>query len=178
MMRRVMRKPRTVAESPNLLPTLIKVFAAFARVEGELLEERSTPVWAFSATTIRTLSIPNCESFSARLSMNIKTRCDRPAAFGKFGRRTKDPLGRPALRFDLKAGLKQEQVIAYYSFMSQLGWLPRRSTLFISSMRTTKTMSVSTIRASPLDVSRFEPPDHCDVLLPGLSGTERILAYR
>ena len=39
MMRRLMRKPRTVAESPNLLPTLIKVFAAFARVEGELLEE-------------------------------------------------------------------------------------------------------------------------------------------
>ena len=39
MVRRLMRKPRTVAESPNLLPTLIKVFAAFARVEGELLEE-------------------------------------------------------------------------------------------------------------------------------------------
>ena len=39
MMRRLMRKPRTVAESPNLLPTLIKVFAAFARVEGEVLEE-------------------------------------------------------------------------------------------------------------------------------------------
>ena len=32
MFRRLTRKPRTVSESPNLLPTLIKVFAGFAAV--------------------------------------------------------------------------------------------------------------------------------------------------
>src|SRR6188474_2885531 len=39
LLRRILRKPRTVSEAPNLLPTLIKVFAGFARVDGELLEE-------------------------------------------------------------------------------------------------------------------------------------------
>src|SRR6516162_8128139 len=38
-MRRVMHKPRTIAESPNLLPLLIQVLAAFSKVNGEILEE-------------------------------------------------------------------------------------------------------------------------------------------
>ena len=39
LFRRAMRRPRTVTESPNLLPLLIKVLAGFARVDGDLLEE-------------------------------------------------------------------------------------------------------------------------------------------
>ncbi|MEI8311971.1 MAG: hypothetical protein WCH98_14575, partial [Verrucomicrobiota bacterium] len=38
-LRRLQRKPRTVTEGPNLLPTLIKVLATFAKADGELLEE-------------------------------------------------------------------------------------------------------------------------------------------
>jgi len=34
LLRRALRRPRTVAESPNLLPLLIKVLAGFARVDG------------------------------------------------------------------------------------------------------------------------------------------------
>ena len=37
--RRLMRKPRTVTESPNLLPLLIQVLAAFSKANGEVLEE-------------------------------------------------------------------------------------------------------------------------------------------
>ncbi|MEZ0255463.1 MAG: hypothetical protein ACAI37_09290, partial [Chthoniobacter sp.] len=37
--RRWMRKPRTVTESPNLLPLLIQVLAAFSKANGEVLEE-------------------------------------------------------------------------------------------------------------------------------------------
>ncbi|MFM8657739.1 MAG: hypothetical protein ACKOD5_11525, partial [Chthoniobacterales bacterium] len=39
LLRRVMRRPRTVPEAPNLLPRLIQVLAGFARVDGDLLEE-------------------------------------------------------------------------------------------------------------------------------------------
>jgi hypothetical protein len=39
MARRAMRKPRTVLESPNLLPLLIQVLAAFSKVDGMVLEE-------------------------------------------------------------------------------------------------------------------------------------------
>ena len=34
--RRLMRKPRTVTESPNLLPLLIQVLAAFTKADGEI----------------------------------------------------------------------------------------------------------------------------------------------
>ncbi|MGA0094479.1 MAG: hypothetical protein ACO3J2_09335, partial [Chthoniobacterales bacterium] len=39
LLRRMLRRPRTVTESPNLLPLLIQVLAGFARVDGDLLEE-------------------------------------------------------------------------------------------------------------------------------------------
>ena len=42
LLRRMMRRPRTVTESPNLLPLLIQVLAGFARVDGDLLEEEMT----------------------------------------------------------------------------------------------------------------------------------------
>ena len=38
--RRLLRRPRTVTESPNLLPLLIQVLAAFSKTgRGEVLEE-------------------------------------------------------------------------------------------------------------------------------------------
>ncbi|MBV9008656.1 MAG: hypothetical protein JO354_05725, partial [Verrucomicrobia bacterium] len=37
--RRAMRKPRSVSESPNLLPLLIRVLATFSKADGVLLEE-------------------------------------------------------------------------------------------------------------------------------------------
>src|ERR1041385_3280428 len=39
LMRRALRKPRSVAESPNLLPLLIQVLASFSKADGVLLEE-------------------------------------------------------------------------------------------------------------------------------------------
>src|ERR1700683_3621655 len=39
MARRAMRKPRTVTESPNLLPLLIQVLAAFSKTGAEVMEE-------------------------------------------------------------------------------------------------------------------------------------------
>jgi hypothetical protein len=38
-MRRALRKPRSVAEGPNLLPLLIQVLASFSKADGVLLEE-------------------------------------------------------------------------------------------------------------------------------------------
>src|SRR5436190_3310735 len=38
-LRRILRKPRTVTESPNLLPLLIQVLAAFSKSDGQVLED-------------------------------------------------------------------------------------------------------------------------------------------
>ena len=45
--RRVTRQPRTITEAPNLLPTLIKVLAAFTRTDGEMLEEEIDSILGF-----------------------------------------------------------------------------------------------------------------------------------
>src|SRR5439155_752192 len=39
LMRRALRKPRSVSEGPNLLPVLIQVLASFSKADGVLLEE-------------------------------------------------------------------------------------------------------------------------------------------
>src|SRR5438046_5877496 len=39
LMRRALRKPRSVSEGPNLLPVLIQVLASFSKDDGVLLEE-------------------------------------------------------------------------------------------------------------------------------------------
>ena len=39
LMRRALRKPRSVSEGPNLLPLLIQVLASFTKADGVLLEE-------------------------------------------------------------------------------------------------------------------------------------------
>src|SRR5277367_64972 len=39
LFRRALRKPRTVAEIPNLLPLLIQVLAAFSKLNGKMLED-------------------------------------------------------------------------------------------------------------------------------------------
>src|SRR5947199_7297945 len=39
LMRRALRKPRSVSEGPNLLPLLIQVLASFSKADGVLLEE-------------------------------------------------------------------------------------------------------------------------------------------
>src|ERR1051325_2761313 len=39
LVRRALRKPRSVSEGPNLLPVLIQVLASFSKADGVLLEE-------------------------------------------------------------------------------------------------------------------------------------------
>ena len=49
--RRLLRKPRTVTESPNLLPLLIQVLAAFSKSGAEVMEEETS--YPIAASDIR-----------------------------------------------------------------------------------------------------------------------------
>ena len=78
-----------------------------------------------------------------------------------------------------KAGLKQEQVIAYYSFMSQLGMAAQAiDIVYQLNANDQNDVGIYHQGTSPLEVVSFGLPEHCDVLLPGLHDSERILAYR
>ena len=117
-----MRKPRTVSEGPNLLPTLIKVLAAFARADGEVLEEEIDSSLGFLR-----YDYPDAVYSELRKLFRdaLHEQQDLNAIATKLSNQISDDrkilLGVQLYDLISKAGLKQEQVIAYYSFMSQLG---------------------------------------------------------
>ena len=121
-MRRAMRKPRSVSEGPNLLPLLIQVLASFSKADGVLLEEEIDSSLGFLRydypeavySELRQLfrqalyEQQDLSAMAQKLSAQLST--DRKIMLG-------------VQLYDLisQAGLKQEQVVAFYSFMSQLG---------------------------------------------------------
>ena len=125
-MRRAMRKPRSVSEGPNLLPLLIQVLASFSKADGVLLEEEIDSSLGFLRydypeavySELRQLfrqalyEQQDLTAMAQKLSVQLST--DRKIMLG-------------VQLYDLisQAGLKQEQVVQFYSFMSQLGMAHR-----------------------------------------------------
>ena len=171
-MRRLMRKPRTVTESPNLLPTLIKVFAAFARVEGELFEEEIDSSLGFLRYDYPdTVYSELRKLFREALHEHQDLNAIAQQLSANLDDERKILLGVQLYDLISKAGLKQEQVIAYYSFMSQLGMAAQAiDIVYQLNANDQNDVGIYHQGASPLDVVSFGPPDHCDVLLPGLRG--------
>src|SRR2546421_5263706 len=121
-MRRAMRKPRSVSEGPNLLPLLIQVLASFSKADGVLLEEEIDSSLGFLRydypeavySELRQLfrqalyEQQDLTAMAQKLSVQLST--DR-----------KIMLGLQLYDLISQAGLKQEPVVQFYSFMSQLG---------------------------------------------------------
>lgn len=175
-----MRKPRTVAEAPNLLPTLIKVFAAFARVDGELLEEEIDSSLGFLRydypdTIYSELRKLFREALHEHQDLNLIAQ----KLSGSLGDEQKILLGVQLYDLIAKAGLKQEQVISYYSFMSQLG-MAAQAIDIVYQLNADEQSDTGIYHQgeSPLEAVSFGPKEVCDVALSGLVGKERILAYR
>src|SRR5437899_3377131 len=121
-MRRALRKPRSVSEGPNLLPVLIQVLASFSKADGVLLEEEIDSSLGF-------LRYDYHEAVYSELRQLFRQALyeqqDLSAMAQKLGMQLtterKIMLGVQLYDFISQAGLKQEQVVAFYSFMSQLG---------------------------------------------------------
>src|SRR5207237_7156989 len=119
-MRRALRKPRSVSEGPNLLPLLIQVLASFTKVDGRILEEEIDSSLGF-------LRYDYPEAVYSELRALFQKALNEPQDLSAMARRLAEELGLDrkimlgVQLYDLiaKAGMQQEQVIAYYSFMSQ-----------------------------------------------------------
>ncbi len=180
MLRRLSKKPRTVSEGPNLLPTLIKVFAAFARVDGEILEEEIDSSLGFLRydypdavySELRKLFRDALHEQQDLNAIAVKLAVD-------LDDERKILLGVQLYDLISKAGLKQEQVIAYYSFMSQLG-MAAQAIDIVYQLNANEQGDVGIYHqgASPLEAVSFGPAEVCDVALRELHDGERILAYR
>lgn len=178
--RRLLRKPRTVAEGPNLLPTLIKVLAAFARSENEVLEEEIDSSLGFLR-----YDYPDAIYSELRKLFRdaLHEHQDLNAIAQKLSNQLSDDrkilLGVQLYDLISKAGLKQEQVIAYYSFMSQLGMAAQAiDIVYQLNANEQGDTQIYQQGASPLEAVSFGAPERADVPLKEFEGDQRLLAYR
>lgn len=178
--RRLQRKPRTVTEAPNLLPTLIKVLAAFTRVDGEMLEEEIDSILGFLRydypevvySELRQLFRQALEEqqdlagIAMKLSSNLNN--DRKILLG-------------VQLYDLifRSGMKEEQVTSYYDFMAKLGMADQAIDI-VYQLNTNEEIDLTQTQdsSSQLEKLSFGDPSYYDVGLRDLHKEELLLAYR
>lgn len=178
--RRLQRKPRTVTEGPNLLPTLIKVLATFAKADGELLEEEIDSGLGFLR-----YDYPDAVYSELRKLFRdaLHEKQDLNEMAQKLSTQLSDErkilLGVQLYDLIAKAGLKHEQVIAYYSFMSQLGMAAQAiDIVYQLNSDDQSEVAIYQAGASPLEMVSFGHPDHTDVALADFAPEEKLNAYR
>jgi ABC transport system ATP-binding/permease protein len=179
-MRRALRKPRSVSEGPNLLPLLIQVLASFSKADGVLLEEEIDSSLGFLRydypeavySELRQLfrqalyEQQDLSAMAQKLSTQLSTE-------------RKIMLGVQLYDLISQAGLKQEQVVAFYSFMSQLG-MAAQAIDIVYQLNASEDSDPSIYQrgASPLESLSFGANGKADVTLRHLNENDRLLAFR
>jgi len=179
-MRRALRKPRSVSEGPNLLPLLIQVLASFTKADGVILEEEIDSSLGF-------LRYDYPEAVYSELRQLFRQALyeqqDLAAMAQKLGAQlsTERKIMLGVQLYDLisQAGLKQEQVVAFYSFMSQMG-MAAQAIDIVYQLNASEDSDPSIYQhgASPLESLSFGPNGKADVIFKNLNEADRLMAFR
>ncbi|MFM8364427.1 MAG: ATP-binding cassette domain-containing protein, partial [Verrucomicrobiota bacterium] len=178
--RRILRKPRTVTEGPNLLPTLIQVLAAFSRVDGDLMEEEIDSSLGFLRYDYPDAVYSELRDLFRR-ALNQRQDLDEMAQklAGQLSDERKILLGVQLYDLIARAGLRNEAVVAYYAFMSRLGMATQAIDIVYQLNADEKAdASIYSSGASPLEMVSFGHEERADVVMPGFETGERLHAYR
>ncbi|MFM8831952.1 MAG: ATP-binding cassette domain-containing protein, partial [Spartobacteria bacterium] len=180
ILRRIQRKPRTVTEGPNLLPTLIQVLAAFSRVDGELLEEEIDSSLGFLRYDYPDAVYSELrELFRNALQQKQDLDAMAQSLSGRLSDERKILLGVQLYDLIARAGLKSEAVVAYYEFMSRLGMASQAIDIVYQLNADDKTdTSIYSSGTSPLEMVSFGFKENNDVVLAGFAPNERLNTYR
>src|SRR6266436_7059722 len=180
LVRRALRKPRSVSEGPNLLPLLIQVLASFTKADGVIMEEEIDSSLGF-------LRYDYPEAVYSELRQLFRQALyeqqDLSAMAQKLGMQltTERKIMLGVQLYDLisQAGLKQEQVVAFYSFMSQLG-MAAQAIDIVYQLNASEDSDPSIYQrgASPLESLSFGINGKGDVTFKSLIGNDRLMAFR
>src|ERR1700745_2594007 len=179
-MRRALRRPRSVSEGPNLLPVLIQVLASFTKADGVLLEEEIDSSLGFLRydypeavySELRQLfrqalyEQQDLSAMAQKLSAQLTTE-------------RKIMLGVQLYDLMSQGGLKQEQVVAFYSFMSLLG-MAAQAIDIVYQLNASEDADPSIYQrgASPLESLSFANNGKADVKMKSLTDADRLMAFR
>ena len=180
LMRRALRKPRSVAEGPNLLPLLIQVLASFSKADGVLLEEEIDSSLGF-------LRYDYPEAVYSELRQLFRQALYEQQDLAAMAQKLSTQLGTErkimlgVQLYDLisQAGLKQEQVVAFYSFMSLLG-MAAQAIDIVYQLNASEDADPSIYQrgASPLESLSFANNGKADVKMKSLTESDRLMAFR
>ena len=178
--RRLTRQPRTITEAPNLLPTLIKVLAAFTRTDGEMLEEEIDSILGFLRydypeavySGLRQLFRHALEEKQDLSAMAVKLAVD-------LNNDRKILLGVQLYDLIAHSGMKAEQLTTYHDFLSTLG-MSEQAIEIVRQLNANEESSTppSLDASSQLEMLSFGDAQYCDVALRNFPQNEFLLAYR
>jgi ABC-type multidrug transport system ATPase subunit len=178
--RRLIRRRGVKRDSGNLLPLLIQVLAGFTKVDGKILEEEIDSSLGF-------LRYDYPEAVYSELRSLFKKALNEQQDLSAMARRLAEELSQDrkimlgVQLYDLisRAGMQQEQVIAYYSFMSQLGMAAQAiDIVYQLNAADHADPSIFQKGTSPLESIVFGSGSRAEVLLKELREDERLMAYR
>src|SRR5438093_833946 len=180
LVRRALRKPRSVSEGPNLLPLLIQVLASFTKADSIIMEEEIDSSLGF-------LRYDYPEAVYSELRQLFRQALyeqqDLAVMAQKLGMQlsTERKIMLGVQLYDLisQAGLKQEQVVAFYSFMSQMG-MAAQAIDIVYQLNASEESDPSIYQhgASPLESLSFGADKKADIILKNLAQTDRLMAFR
>src|SRR6516162_9471124 len=180
LVRRALRKPRSVSEGPNLLPLLIQVLASFTKADGVIMEEEIDSSLGF-------LRYDYPEAVYSELRQLFRQALyeqqDLTVMAQKLGAQlsTERKIMLGVQLYDLisQAGLKQEQVVAFYSFMSQMG-MAAQAIDIVYQLNASEESDPSIYQhgASPLESLSFGSDGKADIILKNLAEIDRLMAFR
>jgi ABC-type multidrug transport system ATPase subunit len=174
------KRRRGKVDSANLLPLLIQVLASFSKIDGEVLEEEIDSILGF-------LRYDYPEAVYSELRRLYRQALDQQQDLSLMAQKLaaelsmdrKIMLGMQLYDLISRGGLKQEQVVAYYSFMSQLG-MAAQAIDIVYQLNAAEDADPSVFQkgASPLESLCFGSRVDADVSLRSLKDGERLFAFR
>jgi ABC-type multidrug transport system ATPase subunit len=179
-LRGFIRRRRKQTTGHNLLPLLIQVLAGFTKIDGRFLEEEIDSSLGF-------LRYDYPEAVYSELRGLFKKALKEPQDLAQTAKRLAEemPQDRKIMLgvqlYDLiaKAGMQQDQVISYYSFMSQLGMAAQAiDIVYQLNAADSADPSVYQKGTSPLESVIFGSEPSADVQLKELGPDDRLIAYR
>ena len=178
---RFLGKPRGVPEGPNLLPLLIRVLACFSKQDGQILEEEIDSSLGFLRHDYPEAVYSELRR-QFRQALNEQPDLDATAAKlnGQLTPDRKILLGIQLWDLIGRAGQQQEQVLAFYKFMSGLG-MTAQAIDIVYQLNSSDAADTSPFQRgnSPLESLIFgSDPATCDVLFRELPRTDRLFVFR
>ncbi|HWL52121.1 MAG TPA: ATP-binding cassette domain-containing protein [Chthoniobacteraceae bacterium] len=179
--RRLMRKPRTVTEGPNLLPLLIQVLAAFSKVDGQILEEEIDSSLGFLRHDYPEAVYSELRKLF-RQALNEQQDLIGMAQKLSHELSTERKIMLGVQLYDLinkSNATGGNQLLDFYSFMSELGMAAQAiDIVYQLNASDNADPSIYQKGASPLEALCLGFGEKCDVAVKSLNPDERVMAYR